>query len=359
MLGEPVAADDGLEGGLGDRLAFQEVVDVVVGDAERVLVGPPRVQRLQVRGRGLPHQLGRGAEGFGHRPYPPLGETGERHHVGRAITELGEEPGDRLRRVIRAHHQAVVRARHRVLGDHALPCLDVAVHEVLVTRVTEDRAAGQHRLQRGVARGLHVHGEHLVGPDELQRQPRVLLVRLHAVRQPHREERGLPSRGADPLDRELAQPARRRGVHPAADAQHQRTQPRDGQLTGEEGHPALDLLPRLEGRAHPEIPGDLQLRGYGRLVGHGCSSVGPPARFGRRRPARATGTCSGENTLEDGGEALLTPYGTATVPEVSAVVRRVASSSPEDERHHDATRPFGSARGRRRAEVPSWVTRNS
>lgn len=170
--------------------------------------------------------------------------------------------------MVGADDQAVVRAGHRVLGDHALPGLDVAVYEVLVVGVAEVHAGGQRCLERGSARGLDVHGQHVVGPDEGERELGVVPVGLDAVGQPHRVEPRLVSGGLGPIDGVPAHPAGGGGVHAAAEAEHKGAQTGGGQPLREESHPAFDLLLGLEGLGDLEFPGDILLQGDGRRLAH-------------------------------------------------------------------------------------------
>ena len=147
-----------------------------------------------------------------------LVQAGEREEVGRAVAELGEEAGDVLRRVVGANDQEAALASDGVLRHHAQPGLYVALVEV--AEAVHPNGGGDLRVER-VGGGLDVHGDGLVGADELERELRVVLVGLHAVREADRDERGLGALGATPLHRELGEPARKGRILSAGDAQHE------------------------------------------------------------------------------------------------------------------------------------------
>lgn len=125
----------------------------------------------------------------------------------------------------------------RVLGDHALAGLHVALHE---SRTWDPVAGFELRLET-VGAGLDVEGDDLVGVDERQRELRVRLVGPHPVRKAARGERGAAAVLAHPLDGELAEPPGERGVLAAADPEHEAVRVGLGQVLDEELNPALDL----------------------------------------------------------------------------------------------------------------------
>ena len=108
-------------------------------------------------------------------------------------------------------------AGDRVLRDHPHACLDVALAEVAERR--SDRVGVL--LGEPVDRRLDVEDDGLLGPDEGQRELRVVLVALHAVGQPHGDEPRGAALGDELVDGEPAQAPRERGVLAAADAEHE------------------------------------------------------------------------------------------------------------------------------------------
>jgi hypothetical protein len=161
--------------------------------------------------------------------------------------------------VVGAGHQQAQLPGDRILDHHAFPRLDVAADEVAQPRL----AAGQlgqaaRRLGRdGVRAGLDVHRDRPVRPDELQRDLRVPLVGLHAVRQPDRHEDGAVPLGPQFLGGELAQPAGERAVLPAADAEHETGRRGGPQEVLEEADPPPDLRRRIDARLDAECGHDL------------------------------------------------------------------------------------------------------
>lgn len=183
-------------------------------------------------------------------------EARERQHVRAAVAELREEAHHRFRRMIGADHDAVPRARHRVLRDHPLARLDVAEHEILLCVVEIRQAARRERGEHRIGGRLHVDRERLVRAHEGERAPRVRFVVLRAVRQPHRDEARVVARCAQPLDGQLREPARRRRIDAAADAQHAGPQSGRAQIIGDEPDAALGFVARIERGRHVQFGGD-------------------------------------------------------------------------------------------------------
>ncbi|KGS79749.1 hypothetical protein X947_4300 [Burkholderia pseudomallei MSHR7334] len=245
---------------LGDRvvhrLAFEKIVDLLVRDAVRVLVGPLRTQRFEIGGRRFQHERLVGAQHARECAHAAFREARERQHVRAAVAELREEAHHRFRRVIGADHDAVPRARHRVLRDHPLARLDVAEHEILLCVVEIRQAARRERGEHRIGGRLHVDRERLVRAHEGERAPCVRFVVLRAVRQPHRDEARVVARCAQPLDGQLREPARRRRIDAAADAQHAGPQSGRAQIIGDEPDAALGFVARIERGRHVQFGGD-------------------------------------------------------------------------------------------------------
>ncbi len=148
--------------------------------------------------------------------------------------------------MVRADHDARARARHRVLRDHPLPRLDVAVHEVLMRVVRELAAAGYERGEHGIGGRPDIDGQAFVRTNERERLLRVRLVVLRAVRQPHRDEPRLVLLRAQPFDGELREAPRNRRIDAAADAEYIRFQAAVTQIVGEESDAAFDFLLGVE-----------------------------------------------------------------------------------------------------------------
>ena len=90
---------------LGDVAALEVVIDVVVAQAEFVLVGLALVLVQQVGGGNLVPQSLRGAQLAEQGATLPLVQPRQRQHVRGAVAELREEPGDVLGGVVGADHQ--------------------------------------------------------------------------------------------------------------------------------------------------------------------------------------------------------------------------------------------------------------
>src|SRR5690606_11820833 len=75
-------------------------------------------------------------------------------------------------------------------------------------------------LLQSVDAVLDVDGQRTVRGDEVYRGFGVRGIRLHPIREPHRDELRLVTRGPHTLDGELGEPAGECGVLPAGDSQH-------------------------------------------------------------------------------------------------------------------------------------------
>ena len=139
-----------------------------------------------------------------HQQRTPLsfGQAVQRQHVGTPVAVLGEEPGDRLRRVIGADHERGTLPGDRVLRHHPDAGFDVALRVVEQGLARRAFVFGRHAVD-----GLgDVEADRAIRSDELEGELGVGLVRLLPVRQPHgRELRSTPL-GADAFDRELREP---------------------------------------------------------------------------------------------------------------------------------------------------------
>ena len=158
--------------------------------------------------------------------------------------------------MVRADHQQVVVPAHRVLRGHAHAGLGVAAREV-----GELLAGG-----RGVGGLEPVDGrsdvvrDHPVRLDEGERGLRVVLVLLGAVRQSHGHELGGDLVLAQLLHGQLCEPPRERGVHAAADAQHEAPGVRRPEVVAQEVDAPRRLRLRVDPRGHPELGDDLCLQ---------------------------------------------------------------------------------------------------
>lgn len=131
----------------------------------------------------------------------PLREPGEGCQVDGAVAVLREEPGHGLGGVIRAEHEQSPFARDRVLRDHA----DAGLHVALV-EVGDGVGQFERELVRDARRRLlDVERHALIGLDEVERELRVGLVLLHAVRESDGDEHGLAPVGTCRLDGELGE----------------------------------------------------------------------------------------------------------------------------------------------------------
>ena len=200
---------------LGNVAAFEVVVDLVVADAELVLVGAAGLVVQQVGGGDLLPHACRGAELGQQGPVLALVQAEQRQDVRAAVAELGEEARHGLGAVVRADHQVVVFAGQRVLGDHAGAGLGVALVEV------GDLGAGG--LLELVLEAVHGRGD-VEGPlglgfDEVQGGLGVVLVVLDAVGQADGYEVCVHALGLELLHRQLGQSAGQRGIEAAGNAQ--------------------------------------------------------------------------------------------------------------------------------------------
>jgi hypothetical protein len=114
-----------------------------------------------------------------------------------------KEAHQRFGRMVGADHDATPRAGNRVLRDHPLARLDVAEDEVFLKVIGVLRTALLERREHLVRWPLGVDGERFVGTHELQRELRVFLIALRAVRQPDRNGMRLVAARAKTLDAQL------------------------------------------------------------------------------------------------------------------------------------------------------------
>ena len=140
--------------------------------------------------------------------------------------------------------------------------------------VGEGEAVAHQRGEHAVRRRLHVDDERLVRLDESERALRVAFVVLLAVGQAHRDETRLAAGGAQALDRELREPARRARIDAAADAEHIRPQVLRREIVREEADAPLALGVGVEIGGDVQffddraLPGDV-VRCNRRIVCHG------------------------------------------------------------------------------------------
>lgn len=270
------------------RKALQVVVDVLVADSQIRFVGLPRIVVEKVCGGLLLIQALRRTELDHHGLALPLREPGQRHDIRRAVAELREKPGDRLRGMVRADDEQRALAGNRELGDHARARLHVAfreIHHLVAERVT---VLGLEPVDRS----LDVEGDRALRLDELQGKLCVILVPLNRIRQTHRDEFGRNSVCREPFGRELAQPAGKRRILTATDAKHEAFRVRRLRVIDEETDARLDLGGRVDTRGDAEVPDDLLLhwthdatlqrgefRAYARMLG--TISVPTPPNGGK------------------------------------------------------------------------------
>ncbi len=153
-----------------------------------------------------------------------LVETEQRVNICAAIAIFGEETGQRLCRMVSAHHHAAGHPGDAVLGFHPLTGLFVAAYEVAQfnARVAQRFFAGQHRF-------FNIYGQHAIRLDEGDGILTILLIELYAVRQTHRDKlQGFIACFCTQFaDGHLGELPGEGGVLTAANAQHQRLQKRE------------------------------------------------------------------------------------------------------------------------------------
>ncbi len=206
-----------------------------------LLIRDARAFVFQVGGRHLGEHRGRRAEAFGDAPYLAFDQATQWRQVAGAVTELGEEAHHRFGSVVGADHQTVAGVGHGVLGQHAHARLGVAEHEVAARRGQFAQLAdllGQAGNGRGDVDGLH-----FIRINESQRGLGVGLVVLHVVRQTNGDKTVVLVLllSAQLLHRQLGQTTSCRGIHAAADAEHQHLGARSSQGVLDEGNTFGDL----------------------------------------------------------------------------------------------------------------------
>ncbi len=160
--------------------------------------------------------------------------------------------------MVRADDEPAPAAGNRVLGHHPLAGLDVAEHEVALGVVGEREAGGDDAVERRVARGPDVDGQHDVGLDRVEDELGGVLVLLPAVGEAYGDEARLAPRVAQrlPAGGDPAEGPGGRRVHTAADPEHERAGAGGDQQVGEETGAAPGLRGDLECRGHAELPRD-------------------------------------------------------------------------------------------------------
>lgn len=261
-----------------DVRALEVVVDLRVRHAERLLVGQCRAVVLEVGGRNLRPRGLRGPELAEQRRALALRETGQGGHVRAAVAELRVEAGHGLGGVVGADDEQPPLARERVLGDHPLPGLDVALVEVGQAVHTE---RGRDVRRRGVGGGADVHAHGAVRGDEPEGGLRVVLVGLLPVGQAHGDELHVarvrvPGVGgaAQLLDGELAEAPGQRRVLAPGDAEDEPARVGGEEVVGEEGHPALDLGGGVDVGFDAQLVDDRLAEGAGRCAGSRAAGGG-------------------------------------------------------------------------------------
>ena len=138
---------------------------------------------------------------------------------------------------------------------------------------------------------MDVEDDGLLRVDEVERELRVVLVTLHAVGKPHRDEPRSAALGDELFDREPAEAPGERGVLAAADAEHEALRSRRAQVRLQEVDPGAHLLGRVDDGADIEFGDDSRLhalacpRRYRRRVSGGetrlAASAAAPERADR------------------------------------------------------------------------------
>ncbi|OEI67504.1 hypothetical protein Cus16_2947 [Curtobacterium sp. ER1/6] len=280
VLGRAVARLDRLGDLVRHVVPLQVRVDLRVREPEVGLVRLTGQVVEQVRGGCLLVEAGRGTEVLEQLPALRLREPRERREVHAAVAVLREEARHGLGRVVRAHDEEPELPRHRVLGDHPRPRLDVALDEVAQLDARRCRV-----LHDPVDAVLDVDDDARLGGDELQGELRVVLVRLHPVRHPYGDEAGVVPLGPEGLGGELHEAPGERRVLATADGEDVALRTGGGQVVTEEPDASGDLLLRVDGRL------DVEVRGDGGLEFTHATSI---ARRPHRRPdsPRAPGSRS-------------------------------------------------------------------
>ena len=99
-----------------DLPPFQEVVDLIVGDAICILVRPKRDKALQVGGRDFVDEFRWSAQMRCQGANPAFVQTRKRKDIGGAVAELGEEAHQCFDRMVRADDQPSGGTGERVLA---------------------------------------------------------------------------------------------------------------------------------------------------------------------------------------------------------------------------------------------------
>ena len=139
-----------------------------------------------------------------------------------------------------------------VLRDHPGASLDVALVEVADLHAHGLLVGAFHPVD-GV---LDVEGHLGAGGDEAHRGGRVVLVGLHAVRQPHGDE--LPV--VHPLGRKLSEAPGERRIHAPGNPQYEALGVGGGGIVDEELDPSLHLGRRVDLGADAHLKDDLLLK---------------------------------------------------------------------------------------------------
>lgn len=252
---------DALARSIVDGFALEVCVDVVVGDAQGLFIGEGGAIVLEVRGRDLrPRGLG-GAEVAQKEGALPFGEPVEGEEVGRAVAVFGEEAGDVLCGVVGAHDEEPQLPGQGVLGDHALPGLEVPaveIAEAFLAEHTGDFCFGGARRLGDVDRHA------VVGLDESERPLRIVFVRLDPVGKSDGPELRVPAAGAVLLYGELGQAASQRRILAAGDSQHETAGSGGGKVVNEKGAPPQNFLCRIDPPANMQGGGDVLADFFGR-----------------------------------------------------------------------------------------------
>src|SRR5690606_30460068 len=160
-----------------------------------------------------------------------------------------------------AHHQAMARAGHRVLRDHALASLDVAQQEVLMVDIAKLNLGSKNCLQHGVARGLDIYPDDFIGGDDAKSSLRVGFVSLLAIRQAHGEESYIAPLSSHLFYRSLGQASSDTRIHASANTQHQCLCACGNQVVGKKLYTAFYFVLGIEGRADMQVGDNVALYG--------------------------------------------------------------------------------------------------
>ncbi|VXC28171.1 hypothetical protein ARTHRO9V_230066 [Arthrobacter sp. 9V] len=227
---------------VGDVAALKVIVNLVVRNAELVLVGAAGLVVQEVSGRNLLPEAGGGAQLGQDCAVLALVQAEQRKDIRTAVAVLGEEASDGLGAMIGTDHQVIVFTGEGVLGDHAGAGLGVALVEIgdfgagglleLVLKTIN----GRGDIERPLGLGL----------DEIQGCLSVVLVVLDAVGESHGHEVRVHALRRKLFHGELGKPPGKGGIEPAGNSQDKALGTCRFDVVLQEGDPFADLLRRID-----------------------------------------------------------------------------------------------------------------